>query len=109
MLKKDSHKRRISGSNNDEPFVKSLKNRTKVDGLWFQDGNLVLATTTHQFRIFRGILEQNSLFFQTMFTLPQPVESTDSDLEYLDGAPILYVDDHWQDMELFLKVFLSPG
>ena len=102
-----STRRRESGPNNDGTPAISLKDLKTVDELWFQDGNLVLATATHKFRVFRGVLEQNSSFFRTMFTLPQPAESADS--EYFEGAPVLYVDDRWQDMELFLKALFSPG
>ncbi|TDL22642.1 hypothetical protein BD410DRAFT_704575, partial [Rickenella mellea] len=46
--------------------------------LWFEDGNIILATSFSVFRVHRGVLSINSPVFADTFSLPQPdtIENT---------------------------------
>lgn len=61
--------------------------RARCANLWFEDGNVTLATNSMLFRVHRGVLSLNSPVFADMFALPQPADSTES----IDGAPVVYI------------------
>ena len=83
-----------------------LRERTKLSDLWFEDGGLVLATSTHIFRVYKGALAQKSEFFQTQLSLPQSTEEGDNGL--FGGARIVHLADNREDVEVFLKAFFNP-
>lgn len=64
--------------------------------LWYSDGNIILASDRHLFRIYKGQLAQQSSVFSDMLSLPQvspAVESTDAqgitDKDHWKGIPIV--------------------
>lgn len=74
--------------------------------VWFDDGNVILRAQNTVFRVFKGILSRESLFFRGMFSLPQPAETTET---YADtGCPVVEVHDEAAEMELFLTVVVDP-
>lgn len=44
--------------------------------LWFPDGNIVLATDTHLFKVHKSVLSLHSSVFKDMFDLPGAYGST---------------------------------
>lgn len=44
--------------------------------VWYDDGNVVLAAENQAFRVYSGILAQQSQIFADMFAIPQPPVST---------------------------------
>ncbi|KLO08391.1 hypothetical protein SCHPADRAFT_1000971 [Schizopora paradoxa] len=44
--------------------------RKPFESLWFSDGNVVLATDTHLFKVHKGMLSSQSSVFRDMFDLP---------------------------------------
>ncbi|KLO06635.1 hypothetical protein SCHPADRAFT_805580, partial [Schizopora paradoxa] len=59
--------------------------------LWYDDGNIILASDRHLFRVYKGQLAQHSSVFRDMFSLPQaPLPSGAS-----DASGGVTDDDHW--------------
>ena len=96
---------RESGDNNLNQAI-SLKDRTRIDGLWFKDGSLVLATPTHIFRVYKGVLEQKSKFFRSQLSSIKPTKLTDNDS--FEGTRVIHLTDDWEDVEVFLRVCFNP-
>ncbi|KAF6750096.1 hypothetical protein DFP72DRAFT_991720 [Ephemerocybe angulata] len=76
---------------------------TRADGLWFEDGNLILQAEQTLFRIYRGLLCARSSVFGDMFAFPPPAEGN----MMFDGCPIVQTYDSAQDMGFFLRAVLD--
>lgn len=64
--------------------------------LWYNDGNIILASNRHLFRVYKGQLAQHSSVFRDMFSLPQaPLPSGTSDA--LGGVTD---NDHWNGIPI---------
>ncbi|KAJ7238414.1 hypothetical protein C8J57DRAFT_1193709 [Mycena rebaudengoi] len=74
----------------------------RVEKLWFRDGTLVLATDTLLFRVYSGLLAQESPIFDDMLRLPQP-----ADEETIEGCPVVRLSDNGRDVEYFLKALFD--
>ncbi|KAK7036304.1 hypothetical protein R3P38DRAFT_3184090 [Favolaschia claudopus] len=74
----------------------------RVDRLWFPDGNLVLATDTALFRVYGGLLAQESPIFRDMLELAQPTNA-----EKMDDCPVVRLPDDGEDLEHFLKAIFD--
>ncbi|KLO07731.1 hypothetical protein SCHPADRAFT_859791 [Schizopora paradoxa] len=48
----------------------TLSKLKQHESLWFEDGNIVLATDVHLYSVHRGVLARNSTFFKEMLELP---------------------------------------
>ncbi|KAJ7162441.1 hypothetical protein C8R46DRAFT_955409 [Mycena filopes] len=68
-----------------------------VEKLWFKDGTLVLIAGTRMFRVYGGLLAQHSPVFEHMLERPPPADS-----EFIDGCPIVRLEDNQDDLESFL-------
>lgn len=78
----------------------SAKGRTPCPVLWFEDGNVVLATKTRLFRVHRGIMALNSSAFSDMFAMPQP----EGLAELHEGLPLVELaGDDDEGMQHFLR------
>ncbi|KAJ7119165.1 hypothetical protein C8R44DRAFT_878665 [Mycena epipterygia] len=75
----------------------------RVEGLWFEDGNLVLAAENSQYRVHRGILAARSPVFQDMLAFPQPTDS-----ELVEGCPLVRLPDSATEVTVFLKAIFDP-
>lgn len=71
--------------------------------IWFTDGNVVLETQRHAFRVYQGPLAQHSPVFRDLFTVPQPTP-----VEMLEGCPVVHLPDDSEDLRHLLRV-LFPG
>lgn len=114
MVKK-TPKRPRPLSSTDDPNKSSLKdlNLEKVHTLWFDDGNVILATQTHMFRVHRSVLAQCSSVFRDKFSVMLSESQcaaggngaqAGSIAEYFDGALVLHSQDDWKDVKIFLMV-----
>lgn len=72
-------------------FKGLLQDRTKHEVLWFEDGNIILATASFLFRVHRTFLSFHSPVFARIFARPSSFLSCHT--EMLDGAPIMEVKD----------------
>ncbi len=50
--------------------VQSIAPPKPHDALWIEDGNIVLATDAHLYRVHRGVLARNSSVFKDMLEIP---------------------------------------
>lgn len=90
-----------STTQNSETAVAMNESR-KVSDLWFIDGTLVLLAGTSRFRVYGGLLAKSSPVFQDMLAFPHP-----SDVECIDGCPVVRLEDKEQDLRYFLKALFD--
>ncbi|KAJ7142093.1 hypothetical protein C8R43DRAFT_1016281 [Mycena crocata] len=76
----------------------------RVQGLWFEDGNVIIQAETDLFRVYRGVLAARSPIFQDMLGLPQPQEP-----ETLEGAPLVHLPDSSAEVVVFLRAIFDSG
>lgn len=55
---------------------------------WFEDGSVILATSSKRFKVYKGMLCQRSDVFKDMFVASQPDPS-----EAQDGCPVITLHD----------------
>jgi hypothetical protein len=81
--------------------------------LWFKDGTVVLCAEHTLFRIYSGMLANESAVFGAMFDFPQPAAAGDDDVRgaeaYAVGVPFVRLPDTAFDMTEFLKAIHRPG
>ncbi|KDQ56532.1 hypothetical protein JAAARDRAFT_294594 [Jaapia argillacea MUCL 33604] len=66
--------------------------------VWYDDGNVILVAGSTQFKIFGGILSENSPIFRDMFSLSTPSAS-----ETIDGCPVVHLSDTAEEVEHMLR------
>ena len=83
----------------------SLDKLKKTEGLWMEDGTVVLVTGKHMFRVYRGMLAMQSIVFHDMFS-PLRIGEVH---EVLDGIPVFRLEDNWMDARWFLKTIFRTS
>ncbi|KAF7356135.1 BTB domain-containing protein [Mycena venus] len=76
----------------------------RAEKLWFSPDVVILRAQTRVFRVFVAILKEKSSVFADMFTFPQPPSS---DIETMDGVPVVTLHDDPDAMEVFLKAIFD--
>ncbi|KAJ7031835.1 hypothetical protein C8F04DRAFT_1360468 [Mycena alexandri] len=76
----------------------------EVEGLWFPADLVILQAGTRIFRVFTTILKEKSPIFADMFAIPQP---SDSDVEKINGVPVVKMPDDPDELEFFLKAIFD--
>lgn len=76
----------------------------KAGGLWFSPDLVVLRVQSRVFRVFVAILKKKSSVFADMFSFPQPPSS---DLDTIEGFPVVTLHDDPEEMEVFLKAIFD--
>jgi hypothetical protein len=71
---------------------------------WFDDGNIVLEAEQMQFRVYRGILSENSVIFKDMFNLSRPGSEAE-----VEGCPVVHLSDRADDLRMVLEVLHRFG
>ncbi|KAJ6497467.1 hypothetical protein C8R45DRAFT_898773 [Mycena sanguinolenta] len=71
--------------------------------IWYTDGTVVLQAQGTQFRVYWGILAQQSSFFHGLQDLPQPPHQPN-----VDGCPIIELHDNVADVECLLRALFTP-
>ena len=79
------------------------KKRAIELGLWFDDGNIVIIAQYTPFKVHRGFLIQRSEVFRDMCSLPEVPESSETQVDMMDGVPIVDMSDHWEDVSDLLS------
>ncbi|TDL16722.1 hypothetical protein BD410DRAFT_731071 [Rickenella mellea] len=69
-----------------------LSDRKRHPNLWFEDGNIFLATNISIFLVHRGLLSMNSPVFADMLSMPQP-ETVEIAIDGLPGIPVVELSD----------------
>lgn len=80
-----------------------LNQPTRVKGLWFDDGNLILKAQNTLFRIYGGFLAARSSVFYDMLSFPPPKEGNAT----LEGCPVVFVYDSPDDLTHFLRAIFD--
>ncbi|EIW56917.1 uncharacterized protein TRAVEDRAFT_128370 [Trametes versicolor FP-101664 SS1] len=91
----------------DDPQDNSASARTRDEEFWYDDGTIILVAGNVEFRVYKGILAENSSVFRDMFSLPQPpilAESSDAPSPG-DGCPIVHLSDSPEDLRHILRVY----
>ncbi|EIN04255.1 hypothetical protein PUNSTDRAFT_138650 [Punctularia strigosozonata HHB-11173 SS5] len=74
--------------------------------LWYDDGNVVLASESVGFKVYRGLLAQHSAVFADMFA----VCDHDTNIDPRYGCPLVYMPDPAEDLERLLSaIFHGTG
>ncbi|KAL0063923.1 hypothetical protein AAF712_009113 [Marasmius tenuissimus] len=81
-----------------QPDGATSPNITKSNEIWFEDGNLILASNNVYFRVYKGILALHSPVFQDMVNFPQP-----RNVDEFEGCPVVRIYDEPADVMHFLK------
>ena len=80
-------------------------NIRKDEGLWLEDGNIVLvARNAVAFRVYKGLLIRTSPVFRDMFAIGQ---ADTPDGETIDGCSVVHVTDTPEDMGAFLGMIVG--
>lgn len=74
---------------------------TPSEEVWFADGNLVLQAENIVFKVYQGILTQESSLFRDMLSLPQPPDQSSADI--YEGCHLVKVQDTAEDITTFLS------
>lgn len=87
--------------------VNEDENTLRHPDLWFSDGSVVLKAESTLFRVHISQLARRSLFFQDIFSLSQPENSSVGLDGTFDGCPLLVLYDSAEDLSNLLKALQS--
>ncbi|KAF7352186.1 BTB domain-containing protein [Mycena venus] len=79
---------------------------TRVDDLWFPDGNLILRAENTLFRVLSSILGARSSVFHDMVAFPQPSQP---DGDTVDGHAVVCLHDSAAEVEVFLRAIFDSS
>ncbi|KAJ7655795.1 hypothetical protein DFH06DRAFT_992531 [Mycena polygramma] len=88
------------------PAVQPDLKPQKIDGLWFPPDVIVIRAGNKMVRVSGGILAARSSVFRDMLALPQPGAS---DIENIDGFPVVWLHDAAADVEAFLRAIFDSS
>lgn len=88
-----------------EDELPSLSEVKKHETLWFDDGNVVIASEDMLFRLHRGIVCHHSQVFRDMFSAPHTGESTD----VVEDCPVVRVSDSGENLAGFFTLLYDGG
>ncbi|KZP30457.1 hypothetical protein FIBSPDRAFT_926324 [Athelia psychrophila] len=92
LKRKRTEDESLEGSTTPAPLVRS--------DIWYDDGNVILQAGCTQFKLYRGVLGENSSVFKDMFSFPQPpLVGT----ELVDGCPVVHLSDSAEDVKYVLQ------
>lgn len=77
-------------------------NSTRVQELWFSDGNLVIQAGNRRFRVYKALLAARSSVFADMLSLPQSEAA-----ETVEGSPFVRLQDSPADTTHFLRAIFD--
>ena len=82
----------------------SLNDLKHDEEFWLEDGNIILISRSTAFRIYRGLLAEQSSVFADMFT----ASSSKPDESY-EGCPVIHLSESPEDLRHFLRVLLPKS
>lgn len=77
----------------------------RSEGLWFDDGSVVVAAKGKAFKVHRSILTRRSEVFKELLSDAAVAQLT----ETLEGCPILRVEDDGDDIEELFEIIYDGG
>ena len=79
----------------------SLDGLTRDKDFWLVDGTIVLIARKVAFKVYMGLLAEQSLVFSDVFSSASPTSS-----ELLDRVPVVHLSDSPEDLRHLLRVLL---
>ncbi len=80
---------------------KPLHERERHPTLYYEDGNVILATSTTLFKVYRGTLTRHSLVFKDILSLPQP--DSDEGMGRFEDVDVVHLHDDPVSLACFLS------
>lgn len=68
----------------------------RFEGLWFEDGNVIVVAGKARFKLYRGILTQYSSVFKDVFQMADAAASGS-----VEGCPLVHITDNPTEVVLF--------
>ncbi|OBZ70939.1 hypothetical protein A0H81_09344 [Grifola frondosa] len=68
---------------------------------WFRDGSIVLIARNIAFRVYQGLIAEQSDIFRDLFAVPQPMNP-----DMMDDCPAVHLSDSPEDLRHLLRVLL---
>ncbi|KAH9835443.1 uncharacterized protein C8Q71DRAFT_765904 [Rhodofomes roseus] len=93
----DSDTQSVAG----EPVKESKEGFTKDDAFWYPDGSIVLLAGNIGFKVYQGLLAEQSEVFADLFTIPQPPE-----VPSIEECPTVHLSDTAQELRALLSVMI---
>jgi hypothetical protein len=87
------------------PSPSTTSDVNQCKDLWYPDGTIILQAENQQFRVYGGLLAENSQVFSDMFAFPQPVSNGAA----TDSPPVVHLQDSKDDLYCFLKALHCTG
>ncbi|KAJ7191396.1 hypothetical protein GGX14DRAFT_600566 [Mycena pura] len=87
------------------PTEDDIETLQRAEGLWFEDGSLIIRAENTIFRVSRDILSARSSVFRDMLALPQP--PLPNGVDTMDGCPLVHLPDGAKDMQYFLQALFD--
>lgn len=85
----------------------SENTRKRDEEFWYDDGNIILIARGIEFRVYRGLLVENSPVFSDMFSLPQPPVASSSAAAPADNnCSAVHLSDSPEDIRHMLRMFM---
>ncbi|KAK7013082.1 BTB domain-containing protein [Favolaschia claudopus] len=81
----------------------------RVEDLWFSDADLILRAEKAIFRVYGGFLAARSSVFRHMLSFPQPITTTQTEQETIDGHTIIRLHDEATEAEAFLRAVFDSS
>ncbi len=77
-----------------------LRERQHHPVLYYEDGNVILATRTTLFKVYRGTLARHSPVFHDMFSLSRP--DSEEGMGHFDDVDVVHLHDDPGSLAYFL-------
>lgn len=79
--------------------AEAIEGLPRHDDLWFDDGNVVIASSDLSFRLHRGVLARHSSVFKDLFQVPQADQA-----QTVEGCPVAQLHDRGVDLVLLFTL-----
>ncbi|OBZ69703.1 hypothetical protein A0H81_10185 [Grifola frondosa] len=75
---------------------------SRDDEFWYKDGNIVLIAGNIAFRVYQGLLAEQSQVFMDLFVVPQPAGA-----ETMDDCAMVHLSDSPEDLRHLLRALFK--
>ncbi|KAF7973894.1 hypothetical protein HWV62_14032 [Athelia sp. TMB] len=91
-------KRKRDETSSQEEEISLLADPVQSD-IWYDDGNIILQAENTRFKVYRGILMENSTVFRDMFSMPQP---STGETDMVEGCSLVRLHDSAEEVGYML-------
>lgn len=97
----------VTGESSSNVQHGSGRARRRDKEFWYSDGTIILVAGDVEFRVYKGILSENSPVFSDMFSLPQPpMVSSQNTPSSGEDCPLVHLPDSAEDLRHVLRVYM---